>query len=132
MVLGGWGMAAWGDLVDVSTLVVSELTTNVVDRATDADGGLRYLVDGRMAVLWLRLMTNRRALRVEVWDNLPLAAGFPVLCSPGAAAQHGRGLEIVRQVSRSWGWYPLPDMNVKCTWAVLQAGGRPVPVRCAG
>jgi len=132
MVLGGWGMAGRGDLVDVSTLVVSELSTNVVDRATRADGSPAYLADGRIAVLWLRLVSDGTVLRVEVWDNLPLSAGFPVLRSPGAAEEHGRGLEVVRQLSRRWGWQPVPGKRAKCTWAVLDASQRPVPVRCAG
>jgi hypothetical protein len=131
-VLGGWNMAGRGGLVDVSTLLVSELSTNVVDRATDKDGGPLYLADGRIAVLWLRLMTNRRSLRVEVWDNLSLAAGVPLLRSPGATEEHGRGLELVQGLSRAWGWYPVPGMSAKCTWAVLDAGQRPVGVPCTG
>lgn len=125
-VLGGWDMARRGDLVDVSTLVVSELSTNIVDRATGEDGGPRYLAGGRMAVLWLRLMSNRRALRVEVWDTLPLTAGCPVLRAPEATEEHGRGLGLVQELSRAWGWYPVPGMNAKCTWAVLDADQRPV------
>src|ERR1700722_18024633 len=131
-VLGGWDMAGRGELADVSTLVVSELSTNVVDRATDAGGGPRYLADGRMTVLWLRLMTNRRALRVEVWDNLPPSAGFPVLRTPETTEEHGRGLAVVQRLSRAWGWHPVPGMNAKCTWAVLQASQLDVPVPCTG
>jgi len=132
MVLGGWGMACRGDLADVSTVVVNELSTNVVDRATRADGSPAYLPGGRVAVLWLRLACDGAALRVEVWDNLPASAGFPVLRSPGADEEHGRGLGVVQQLSRAWGWQPVPGKRAKCTWAVLDAGEGPFPVPCAG
>jgi hypothetical protein len=128
-VLSAWDMAGRGDLADVTALIVSELCTNVVARATASDGGPLYLPDGRMALLWLRLMTNRRALRVETWDNLPLAAGVPVPRTPEATEEHGRGLGLVQGLSRAWGWHPVPGVNAtKCTWAVLDAGERPVPV----
>jgi hypothetical protein len=118
-VLGGWDLASQGDLGESSALVVSELATNVIDRAADTDR--LYLPDGRMTVLWLRLMSDRAALRVEVWDNLPPAAGFPVLRNPEACEEHGRGLAVVQQLSRAWGWHPVPGKRAKCTWAVLQA-----------
>ena len=125
-VLNGWEMASRGDLADISAVIVSELATNVVDRVTRGDGSSVYLADGRMTVLWLRLMTDRTSLRVEVWDNLPRAAGFPVLRSPGMGEEHGRGLAVVQQLSRSWGWHPVPGNNAKCTWAVLQAVLQPM------
>jgi len=128
MALGGWGMAGLGDLAEIATLLVSELATNVVDLATGGEGGPVYLADGRLAELWLRLMTDRCALRMEVWDNLPPSAGFPVLHSAGSEEEHGRGLGLVQELSRSWGWQPVPGMNAKCTWAVLDAGNRSVPV----
>lgn len=128
MALGGWGMASLGDLIDVATLLVSELLTNVVDLASGGEGGPVYLADGRLAEMWLRLMTNHRALRLEVWDNLPPSAGFPVLHSAGSEEEHGRGLGLVQELSRSWGWQPVPGINAKCTWAVLDAARHPVPV----
>ena len=132
MVLGGWDIARHGDLVDTSALLVSELSSNVVNLATREDGSAAYLADGRLAELWLRLMTDRAALRIEVWDNLPPSAGFPVLRSPGATEEHGRGLELVQRLSRRWGWHPVPGKRAKCTWAVLDASREPVLVPCAG
>jgi hypothetical protein len=128
-VLGDWDMVGRGDLADSSAVVVSELATNVVDRVTAQHGDPVYLADGRMALLWLRLMSDRSALRVEIWDNLPPSAGFPVLRSPGAAGERGRGLAVVDGLSRAWGWHPVPGSQAKCTWAVLDAG-QPVPVPC--
>jgi hypothetical protein len=132
MVLGGWDMASRGDLIDVSTLIVTELSSNVVDRATSADGSPVYQSDGRVAVLWLRLMTDRDALGIEIWDNLPPSAGVPVLRRPEATEEHGRGLELVQGLSRDWGWHPVPGKRAKCTWAILDAGQRPVPVPARG
>ena len=132
MVLGGWDMAGRGDLIDVSALIVTELSSNVVDRATNADGSPVYQPDGRVAVLWLRLMTDRDALGIEIWDDLPPSAGVPVLRRPEATEEHGRGLELVQGLSRDWGWHPVPGKRAKCTWAVLDASREPVLVPCAG
>lgn len=121
MVLGGWGLAGAGDLADVSTLVVSELATNVVQAATGAGGSLVYQGDGRLTELWLRLLSDRARLRVEVWDNLPPSAGVPALRHPGGAEVHGRGLETVDRLSRDWGWGwgQIPGLRAKSVWALL-------------
>lgn len=119
MVLGGWDMAGANDLAEVSALVVSELATNVVRVATGADGGPLYQADGRLTELWLRLMSDRALLQVEVWDNLPAAAGVPALCHPGQEEEHGRGLALVGRLSRSWGWDQIPGLQAKTVWALL-------------
>lgn len=131
-VLGGWEMASRGDLVDTSKLLVSELSTNVVDLATGEGGSPAYLPGGRLAELWLRLMTDRAALRIEVWDNLPPSAGFPVLRNTGATEEHGRGLDLVQRLSRRWGWHPVPGNRAKCTWAVLDVSELPAAVAARG
>jgi hypothetical protein len=77
-------------------------------------------------------MTDRSLLRLEIWDNLPPSAGFPMLRSPGAAEEHGRGLELVQQLSRRWGWHPVAGKRAKCTWAVLDVSREPVAVTRAG
>lgn len=119
-VLGGWGMASAGDLVEISSVVVSELTTNVVRAATSGDGAPVYR-DGRLTELWLRLLSDRMLLRVEVWDNLPLAAGVPVRRNPEKNQEHGRGLQLVDQLSQAWGWQPLPGVAAKSVWALLKS-----------
>ncbi len=121
MVLGGWNLAQTSDLGEVSALVVSELTTNVVLLATDADGSPRYQADGRLTELWLRLMSDRTRLQVEVWDNLPASAGAPAARRPGAQEEHGRGLAIVDQLSCSWGCDQIPGLQAKSVWALLEA-----------
>jgi len=69
MVLGGWDLTRGSDLGEVSALVVSELATNVVRFATGGDGSPLYQAGGRLTELWLRLMSDRVLLQVEVWDK---------------------------------------------------------------
>jgi hypothetical protein len=119
LVLGGWGLAGAAGLADDSALIVSELATNVVQAATGGDGSPVYQASGRLTQLWLRLMSDRALLRVEVWDNLPASAGVPELRHPGREEEHGRGLQEVDRLSRAWGWEPVPGMRAKSVWALL-------------
>jgi hypothetical protein len=121
MVLGGWDLTRGSDLGEVSALVVSELATNVVRFATGGDGSPLYQAGGRLTELWLRLMSDRVLLQVEVWDNLPASAGVPTLRHPARQDEHGRGLEIVDQLSDSWGCDQIPGLHAKSVWALLKA-----------
>jgi hypothetical protein len=121
MVLGGWRMADPGNLVETSTLVVSELATNVVRAATSGDGSPRYRPGGRLTELWLRLMSDRTRLRIELWDNLPPQAGTPVRRNAAADEESGRGLDLIQALSLQWGWDPLPADGGKSVWALLPA-----------
>jgi len=121
LVLGGWDLAGAADLAEVSMLVVSELASNVVQAAAGGDGSPVYQASGRLTQLWLRLMSDRARLRVEVWDNLPGSAGVPVLRQPGREEEHGRGLQAVAGLSRAWGWEQVPGMRAKFVWALLDA-----------
>jgi hypothetical protein len=116
LVLGGWGLAGASD---TTALVASELATNVVRAAADGDGCPVYDADGRLTELWLRLMSDRARLRVEVWDSLPAAAGTPVSRRAAPDAESGRGLELVRELSLDWGWHPVPGGSAKSVWALL-------------
>ena len=82
MVLGGWGHGLDdGD----GRAVVSELASNVVRAAEDrAAAALRR--DGRLPVLWLRLMSDRALLGIEVWDNLPRSPGSRRCATPARTA----------------------------------------------
>ena len=120
MVLGGWDLARVNDLGEVSALVVSELATNVAQLATGSDGSPLYQA-GRLTQLWLRLMSDRVLLQVEVWDDLPASAGVPAVRRPAAEEEHGRGLAIVDEVSDSWGCDQLPGLPAKSVWALLKA-----------
>ena len=122
LVLGSWDLAS---MVEVSELIVSELSTNVVQAATKGDGSATYQADGRLTQMWLRLMSDRAQLRVEVWDNLPASAGIPVPRCPRPEEEHGRGLALVDRLSQGWGWDPVAGMRAKFVWALLDARRRP-------
>src|SRR6266404_6207678 len=103
MILASWGLPAAGgnpDVVDTAELIASELVSNVVRAATDPDGNPRYDSDGRLPVLWLRLLAGpspgAKALaesgagardlagacatgrvQIEIWDDLPAGFGVP-------------------------------------------------------
>jgi hypothetical protein len=119
LVLGGWGL---GGVIEDSLAIVSELATNPVNAATGEGGGAAYNGDGRLPVLWVRLMTDLTLLRIEVWDTVPSAVGVPVQRHAAPDAESGRGLEIVASLSIDWGWEWVPHMNGKRTWALLATG----------
>ena len=73
--LSSWGLDT---LTDITELLVSELSTNVVRAATTADGGLRYDNEGKIPLLWIRLLSDHVRLMIEVWDTLPAAFGASI------------------------------------------------------
>lgn len=117
LILASWDLAV---VEDTTVLLVSELTTNVVRAAQDEDGKPAYLSDGRLPVLWLRLMTDRALLGIEVWDTLPAIVGGPTPRKAGPDAESGRGLEIVASLSLDWGWERVPGGQEKRAWTVLE------------
>jgi hypothetical protein len=125
LALGNWDLISVPDLAEASELIVSELSTNVIQRATGRDGSAIYQPDGRLTQIWLRLMSDRAQVRIEVWDDLPPSAGIPVLRHPEESEEHGRGLQMVNQFSRAWGWNPAPGLRAKLVWALLDARRRP-------
>lgn len=116
MVLTGWGL---GRLVDDCDVVISELATNVFRAATRPDGQPRYDMHCRLPALWLRLLSDRAWLRLEVWDNLVPELGVPIKRQAAATDENGRGLELVGALSQDLGWDVLPDSDAKAVWAVL-------------
>jgi hypothetical protein len=126
LVLGSWDLVEVPGLAEVSELIVSELSTNVVQSATGDDGSANYQADGRLTQMWLRLMSDGAQMRIELWDNLPPSAGIPVLRHPEESEEHGRGLQMVDRFSRSWGWNPVPGMRAKFVWALLDIRRRPI------
>jgi hypothetical protein len=116
MVLSGWGMPS---MTETAALIVSEFASNVVRAAEGPGGSSVYDEEGRMPVLWLRLMAGSAVLGIEVWDSLPPQSGIPVLRDADPAAESGRGLAIVDALSVDWGWEPVPARRIKRTWAVV-------------
>ncbi len=115
--LSGWGLDA---LSDVTELLVSELSTNVVRASTEPDGQLRYDDEGRLPLLWIRLLCDRERLLIEVWDTLPAAFGAPVARHPGPEEESGRGLEIIETLAEDWGWETVAGWSGKKVWAMLK------------
>jgi hypothetical protein len=118
--LSGWRLES---LIDVTELVVSELTTNVVRAATDSEGNVVYDADGKLPVLWVRLMSDRARLVVEVWDTLPEMLGAPIVRHPDWDDESGRGLEMLESLSEDWGWESVPGWHGKRVWAILKVMG---------
>ena len=118
VVLTAWGLTG---LADVTELLVSELTANVVRASTGPDGNPRYDNEGKLPLLWVRLLSDHFRIMVEVWDNLPPALGTPVVRHPGPDEESGRGLEMIDVLSEDWGWESVPGWKGKRVWAVLLA-----------
>ena len=125
--LSGWGL---DPLIDVTELLVSELSTNVVRASMSPDGALRYDADGKLPLLWIRLLCDRAHLLIEVWDTLPAALGAPVTRHPDPDEESGRGLEIIETLAEEWGWETVPGWAGKKVWAVLKV--TELPARPAG
>ncbi|KOV51099.1 protein phosphatase [Streptomyces sp. AS58] len=95
-------LAEWGleGLEDATKLIVSELVTNAVRHGTGAIG--------------LRLLRHQ-VLTVEVSDSDAFA---PRPRRAGSTDENGRGLLLVRKLSRRWGCRSAPDGKV--VWAELE------------
>jgi anti-sigma regulatory factor (Ser/Thr protein kinase) len=115
--LDGWGLGA---LTDITELLVSELSTNVVRAATKPDGTLRYDDEGKLTLLWIRLLFDHERLMVEVWDTLPASLGAPVARHPEPDEESGRGLEIIETLAEDWGWETVLGWSGKKVWAILK------------
>ena len=119
-VLNSWGLAAF---IDVTELLVSELATNVVQASTNEDGSPRYTDEGKLPVLWVRLLSDRYRLMIEIWDTLPVVLGAPVVRHPDPDEESGRGLEMIDALAEDWGWESVPGWAGKRVWAVLTISG---------
>jgi anti-sigma regulatory factor (Ser/Thr protein kinase) len=115
--LVGWGL---DELADVTELLVSELSTNVVRASTNPDGSPRYLRDGQLPLMWIRLLSDRAQLVIEVWDTVPETFGAPVARHPEPDEESGRGLEIIESLAEDWGWETVPGWAGKKVWAILK------------
>jgi anti-sigma regulatory factor (Ser/Thr protein kinase) len=117
VVLNGWGLDS---LIETTELVVSELTTNVVQAVTDPDGSLVYDAEGKLPLLWVRLSSDRARLMIEVWDTLPSVLGAPTMRHPDEDEESGRGLELIEALSDDWNWEAVPGWHGKRVWAILR------------
>ena len=110
------------DVRESAELMMSELATNaVVHAGTGFEVGIE-----RTATLF----------RVDVTD---VGGGDPQPQSPSISEPHGRGLQIVRQLSDDWGVLENPDQSSKTVWYAVRldpesttAGDDRVPERRQG
>jgi len=93
------------DLIEVVTLMVSELATNCL-RHADADFTVSVQVE-----------TDR--IRVVVADDGP---GSPQLRSPTPSEPYGRGLQIVSEFSDDWGFDVSPGAGTSVWFSVHLEG----------
>jgi len=117
-VLSSWGMT---ESLDVLELIASELATNVVRAATKPDGSPRYDSGGRLHLMWLRLLSDKDKIMLEVWDDLPETLGAPVSRHARDDDESGRGLDMVEMLADDWGWETVPGWTGKRVWAILSA-----------
>ena len=117
LVVKGWSLA---ELDDDCQLVATELVTNVLQAAGE---------DHRSR-LWLGLMSDRRRLRVECWDDVPLVRGVPVRRAARSDDECGRGLNLVDALSVDWGWDHLPACAAKRVWALMPGREPATTCRC--
>jgi len=121
VVLNGWGMP---ESIEVLELIASELATNVVQASTAPGGRARYDEEGRLHLMWLRLLSDRNKVMLEVWDNLPEVLGAPVTRHADDEDENGRGLEMVETLTEDWGWETVKGWSGKRVWALVSAKGK--------
>jgi hypothetical protein len=127
-----WGQ---GGLADSVELVVSELMTNALraaaptSRGWAGSQGILAGPAGGLPSIGFRMASDQRQVLIEVWDGNPA----PPLQGSGPVSQdseNGRGLLMVQQISRQWGYYypaaepgdpGLREQPVKVVWALVAA-----------
>ncbi len=93
------------DIQEAAVLMVSELATNAIVHATT---GFEVTIE-----------RTKSKLRVEVAD---LGGGEPELQMPSVSEPHGRGLQIVRELSDEWGIIDRDDDRGKTVWYEVRVG----------
>jgi two-component sensor histidine kinase len=96
------------DMLPTTELLVSELVTNAV-KYSQGDVTLR--------------LVNEKALVCEVLDN---SAALPRLRQANSEDENGRGLQVVRQLSKRWGARRTPAGKV--VWCEQPLPGVPGPM----
>jgi two-component sensor histidine kinase len=115
----GDAIALWRleELSFAAGLVGSELTTNAVRATTGPDGGVAH-IEGKIPEIGVRLLTDGRLLRIEVWDQ---ADGIPVMRNADPLEdESGRGLPLVHNLTGGrWGWELADEASLfrKLVWA---------------
>jgi Histidine kinase-like ATPase domain len=103
------------DLVDITTLLVSELATNAIHASVQA---ALQAAAPRAERIALRLTATPANLVIEMWDSAPT---LPVRQAHDLTAENGRGLLLVETLSRDTGVY-FPRTGGKVLWVALALG----------
>ncbi|EFC79668.1 ATP-binding protein [Parafrankia sp. EUN1f] len=103
-----WGLP---DLIDTSTLLVSELVTNAV-RASETP------TYRDPSIIAMRISWTASSIILEVWDRNPTP---PVLRTRYLEDENGRGLHLVEALSTAAAYYPAPTGQGKVTWCQIDA-----------
>jgi anti-sigma regulatory factor (Ser/Thr protein kinase) len=109
-------LSAWeldGDLVQVATLLASELVTNAINASAD---GTRAAEPGNGARVAIRLDLPDDTLRIAVWDG---GTGAPVLMAATSESECGRGLQLVAALAKQW----AANRDGKVVWCDIETGG---------
>ena len=100
------------DIRESAELMMSELATNAV---VHAGTGFEVCIE-RTATF----------LRVDVTD---VGHGEPRLRAPSVSEPHGRGLQIVKQLSDQWGSLEDADHSSKTVWYLVRLDSGPISER---
>jgi anti-sigma regulatory factor (Ser/Thr protein kinase) len=105
------------ETIEAAELIVSELVTNALLHTGRADGLPEPGPTETVKVVRVRVGVVVGNVVVEVWDN---STEPPILNSDplDADAEGGRGLFLVRELSKEWG-YSLPAFGGKVVWATV-------------
>lgn len=109
-----------GDVLDTAEIVVSELVTNAV-KATGTTQPLSALaiLNTQLSLISVGLRVTSTSLFIEVWDR---DHHPPVPGQPATDRESGRGLLLVAELSKRWG-YCLADQGGKVAWCELDRAG---------
>jgi anti-sigma regulatory factor (Ser/Thr protein kinase) len=103
-----WGLE---DLSEIAELLASEIVTNAIQ----ASQRLRTRADlAVVPVVRIWLTSDGTSMIIHVWDSSTEA---PVRRETTADEEHGRGLLLVKSLSKEWGTYSKLDGKV--VWAMI-------------
>jgi anti-sigma regulatory factor (Ser/Thr protein kinase) len=114
-VLRGWQLQTKD--VDTARLCVSELVTNAVKFTAPRPAHVIYSIMPDLMPISLILRHRSDTLTIEVCDPDPTP---PVPAEADLDAEAGRGLMLIRAVSKEWDFY-LPPSGGKVVYCVISA-----------
>jgi len=103
------------DVREAIVLMVSELATNALVHATSG--------------FEVRIERDATSVRTTVTDN---GEGMPNISFPGATEPHGRGLQVVQELSDEWGTVDDTDAPGKAVWFSVDVSPDPVRTTASG